>query len=270
MIIAGHYKRTGAHIFSSISRSGQSLMVLTGEECRLCEQCVCARKRQKGSAVPGQHSPFQFFVLNPLLCLGMSCWVTQSCERERGREEQAEISISSCSSSYSAKYTGKYNWCKTEWHGAKIRISSTWAYWLPGAWVCQTEGNASAPQQEGERRPTFSGEQQLTWSWAVMSRENWNGSGEAIPLLQEHKLWMKQWDVFKMNGSCLNESAGLYPSFIFCQRKAVHEHGLHDQTLLHHPYLPVYPFRLSGTDTENMKMTLLSSYTITRKRDSWY
>lgn len=30
MIIAGHYKGTGAHIFSSMSSSGQSLMVLTG------------------------------------------------------------------------------------------------------------------------------------------------------------------------------------------------------------------------------------------------
>lgn len=91
MIIAGHYKRTGAHIFSSISRSGQSLMVLTGEECRLCEQCVCVRKRQKGSAVSGQHSLFQFFVLNPLLCLGMSCWVTQSCERERGERRDLHL-----------------------------------------------------------------------------------------------------------------------------------------------------------------------------------
>lgn len=73
MIIAGHYKRTGAHIFSSIPSSGQSLMVLTGEECRLCEQCVCVRKRQKGSTVSGQHGLFQIFMFNPLLCLGMSC-----------------------------------------------------------------------------------------------------------------------------------------------------------------------------------------------------
>jgi len=78
MIIAGHYKRTGAHIFSSVSGSGQSLMVLTGEECRLCEQRVCMRKKQKGSTVSGQHSLFQIFMLNPLLCLGMSCWVTLS------------------------------------------------------------------------------------------------------------------------------------------------------------------------------------------------
>lgn len=73
MIIAGHYKRTGAHIFSSVSSSGQSLMVLTGEECRLCEQRVCVRKREKGSTVSGQHSLFQIFLLNPLLCLGRSC-----------------------------------------------------------------------------------------------------------------------------------------------------------------------------------------------------
>lgn len=73
MIIAGHYKRTGAHIFSSISSSGQSLMVLTEEEFWLCEGCICVRKREKGSAVSGQHSLFQIFMLNPLFCLGMSC-----------------------------------------------------------------------------------------------------------------------------------------------------------------------------------------------------
>lgn len=154
MIIAGHYKRTGAHIFSSISRSGQSLLVLTGEECRLCEQCVCVRKRQKGSAVSGQHSLFQFFMLNPLLCLGMSCWVTQSCERERERRKKRSPSLPAAAQ---AVQSIQGNRTCAKQNGMVQHLGTGYL----GHGFCQTEGNASAPHWEGERRATFSGEQQL-------------------------------------------------------------------------------------------------------------
>lgn len=147
MIIAGHYKRTGAHIFSSISRSGQSLLVLTGEECRLCEQCVCVRKRQKGSAVSGQHSLFQFFMLNPLLCLGMSCWVTQSCERERGERRDLHL------------FLQQLRQCKVyreiELVENRMAWCSTWAYWLPGAWVLSNRRECKCSPLRGRKESHF-------------------------------------------------------------------------------------------------------------------
>lgn len=94
MIIAGHYRRTGAHIFSSISSSGQSLMGLTGEEC---VQCVCSlgiKERQKGSSLAQLTGLFQSFIFNPLLCSDINCCVTlgltgteSKLEREREKKK---------------------------------------------------------------------------------------------------------------------------------------------------------------------------------------
>lgn len=182
MIIAGHYKRTGAHIFSSISRSGQSLMVLTGEECRLCEQCVCVRKRQKGSAVSGQHSLFQFFVLNPLLCLGMSCWVTQSCERERERRKKRSPSLPAAAQAVQS-IQGNRTCAKQNGMVQHLGILVTWGMGFvkqKGMQVLPTEREKGEPLSV-ENSSSCRGEQ---W-WAVRAKAERTG----MVVMKPYHIW---------------------------------------------------------------------------------
>lgn len=190
MIIAGHYKRTGAHIFSSISSSGQSLMVLTGEECRLCEQCVCVRKRQKGSTVSGQHGLFQISMLNSLLCLGMSRWVMLSlCERK----SRAEISISPPAAACAIQSV----------QGS--RISANWNCMMPrfgsaapgrtgyqGHAFWQTEkhftGREKGDPWSAEDSSWYEDEQ---WSSVRARAENWKNNGKAVLHLLKRELSIK-------------------------------------------------------------------------------